>query len=152
MTQKIPFIGRIELGYRLLLVLAILVYSIAAIVSVNFLQVTHRDLIGISWCVKVIINNDNELHPKILSPIPNFNSGHDYFPEYMYFEESGEVLFPGFNSASIKGKWEIVSDKVIQISHIEQFKNIYEGVYTLKSRWDGTLLLTSKNTRIHLSR
>ena len=66
--------------------------------------------------------------------------------EKLVFSEDGTVIFPGFNSNSIKGRWKISDGKLI-ISSTTSMDHVYEGVYKIKIN-SKILVIESESTKI----
>jgi hypothetical protein len=66
--------------------------------------------------------------------------------EKIVFYKNGNVIFPGFNSYQIRGKWKLSEGKLF-IKSTTSMDHVYEGEYNIKVN-SKILFIESKNTKI----
>ena len=150
-TASIPIVGRLVLGYRVLLVMVIPVIIIGLIFILNSLRIVKSDLAGNIWCVEEIVHKGVQLQPNTTSGAVVLGLNEKCI-EDIYFRKSGMISLPGFDSYGVRGNWGFKTKAIIVISEAGEFKEIYEGEYAIKTNWSGTMELVSKNTTIVISR
>ncbi len=62
------------------------------------------------------------------------------------------IALPGFDSYDTRGNWNFKTERIFTISGLKNFKEIYEGEYTIKTNWKGTMEFVSDKTTIRISR
>lgn len=111
LTAKLPFIGRLILEMRLIIVVAILLMAIALPIVFLSLPTFADRLTGNTWCVFQIKYNGQELVPK--EQIVTFQSSYNNCSGTMRFDKDGTVYFPGINSYTEKAHWELRNDGLV---------------------------------------
>lgn len=150
-TENIPVVGRLPIGYRFLLVAMTTIVIIGSVVLLNSIRISKSELIGHFWCVEKIIHNGVELKPNTVSEVViiGFN---EKCKEDILFHDTGMIALPGFDSYDTRGNWDFKTDKILTISGMKDFKEIYEGEYVIKTNWKGTMEFVSDKTTIEISR
>ncbi|MBK8968894.1 MAG: hypothetical protein IPM36_19915 [Lewinellaceae bacterium] len=149
-TEKIPFIGKMSLGLRFLLLAALSTFILLAVVFFITTRVSKNDLVGDFWCVEEIIYKGQKLQPNTVTNVI-ITGFQEKCKEDILFHDTGMIALPGFGSYTTRGEWRFKTDKVFTISRVQDFKEIYEGEYTVHTNWDGSVDFVSNNTTIKIS-
>ena len=146
-TEKIPFINKMSLEWRLIILVGIILVLIIGIIVIASFPSTHDRLTDGTWCLNSITHNGKEItaNTQELKVIMNGSCC-----ESMKFLASGEIMLPGFDSRKVVGSWAVNENRLI-ISHVDTFDLIYNHTYTIKFR-GADLLLKSENTTFDCSK
>ncbi|MCC6412739.1 MAG: hypothetical protein IT270_13830 [Saprospiraceae bacterium] len=138
----------IDLGYRILLLIGLPVSFFFGYLFWRTNHVDINELIGHTWCVDAIVHHGNVIQSKTneIPPLPGFEKLSGGCPEVLVFKTRGEVELPGIQTNLISGKWNKVSNKILEIKNVQEFEEIYEGTYQIKRSWTQEIELVSPGT------
>lgn len=149
---RIPLISNTPIYTKLLLLLLIVGVSLFLLIRLKHDgQFLDFDTVHNHFEVKSIHFRGEELIPntKHAIDLPGVTNW-----ESVFFRSTvNEVNLPGFNSKNINAKWLLIEDKVIQIYDADNYEDLYNGTYLIKSSfWTNDITLVSNVTRIVLKR
>lgn len=143
-TDNWPFLSKLRVEWRFLLLLAIPLLVIAFFALIFFLPKKSDQLTQISWCLDAVRVNDSIYFP---ATIPQQFTLSGYCAELLSFQENGIVILPGFSSKMIGGKWEWIDDKIL-ISQVDTLADWFDSPFTIDIT-KGQLTLTNNTTTFY---
>ncbi|MFT6844194.1 MAG: hypothetical protein ACJAUV_000366 [Flavobacteriales bacterium] len=144
-TSRIPFLNKLRLELRLMILIGFVVSLISGITYVVTLPSTFEQLTEQYWCVDQIMFKGKKYATNTHSFIQP--SGMGFCQESIGVNINGIINLPGFNSFSAKGKWILEGD-TLYINKVDTFGFVYNGYYHVKLSGN-TLILESENTRMN---
>lgn len=147
-TSRIPFLKNLRLEFRLIIIVSIIVL-VALILSglIYFISSpsTFERLTKQSWRIDQVVHNGEAYTTNTVEQIQLVMAG--YCEEKITMDTYGTIRLPGFNSRAVWGKWEL-EDDLLQISQVDSFGFIYDGVYKIDFFHD-ELILKSEQTTLY---
>lgn len=143
-SAKIPFLNRLAVELRLVILLAIIVSGFILGALAWLAPTTTEYLTQNTWCVRYVTYMGVDYKP-VTHGLKLIGAG--MCEERIHFKPSGEVVLPGFNSLAINGKW-VFQDGNIVIAGTDTLQHLYNGTYAIEKSNNG-LTLTSENTTFH---
>jgi hypothetical protein len=143
-TSKLPFLNKLRLELRLMIIVSVIVVLITSIIYVVTLPTAYESLTGNTWCINNIVYDNKNYIPQTEAQIRFVRPG--FCQEIITFRENGTVTLPGFKSSAVWGKWNVENNK-LQIYQTDTFNLVYNGIYEIDYS-NGILLLESPRTKI----
>lgn len=134
-TARIPFIGKLILEFRLLIIIAVLLFVIIMPFAILSLPNLAEKLTWNSWCIDHIYFKNKEVFPNTYDHL-ELNTFSDC-DEYMIFYQDGSAYLPGFGTDRFRAYWSIEGKilKIGQIAISEEF-----GIYSKKDTTQNTFI------------
>ena len=146
-TSLLPFIGRIPLGWRFIIVFAGLATLIGGALYMAFVPDLSERLVKQDWCVSAI-RSKGELTS--VATVGSFRVVTTNCPERIRFWPGGMVEFPGMNTPEVSASWEIIDGR-LRIYKADRLWEVYEGEYEVEVD-DFKIRLISQSTTIKAGR
>lgn len=143
-TDSWPFLSKLRVEWRFLMLLAIPLLVIALFAIIYFLPKKSDQLTQISWCLDAVRVGDSVYYP---ATIPQQFILMSSCAELLSFQENGIVILPGFNSKMINGKWVRIDNKVL-ISHVDTLADWFDTPFSINID-KGQLTLTNHSTTLY---
>ncbi len=147
LSAKIPILGRMIIFKRFVYLIVGLSISAVAI-TFALLHKSDFELINNkAWCLYQVEYKFEVIEPNTIEEFGSIQIYGECF-EKAKFYKSGTVVFPGFNSKSIRGTWKFADGKMY-IQDVDTLSEVLNGMYDVDiSGRDFTL--TNSNTIITL--
>jgi hypothetical protein len=145
-TNKLPIINKLRPSFQILATSAILIFIVSVILIALNIPSTKEQITQSEWCIKHITFEGKELHPNTIEPVMLVFSSANC-QEKIKFGKGNSVEFPGFETERIRGFWDI-KDKIMTIKDVDNFPEIYNGVYKVDFTYQGDLILKSDKLKI----
>jgi len=142
------YLNKIDIVYRLILSL-LLVVGIITIVAYEVFKPSDKSLLSEdNWCVDKIYYKQKLIGPKSLMAFYiKYSNGEIPCYENADFRKNGNLILPGINSTIISGTWRLDDNNKVQIK-VDTLQDIFQGIYDMEVSLN-TLRLTSKTTIIY---
>lgn len=127
-TASIPFLKRISLEKRLL-VIAALIVGISIPAYVISLPSDTEKILNRKWCIDYMLFQGKPFPPE--TPTSTYR-GWGACPLNIYFGRHNELSIPGCLPRSLNSKWEIREGGLLYIFETDTFKNVFDGTYTFE--------------------
>lgn len=144
LTNKTPLLKRVRIELRLLIILGISVFFIITLLYFLFSPTKYELLVSNNWQLEYITYDGKNYKPNPYITIIMVTGER---VTNLSFMENGNIIFPGFNTNDICGKWELENGKLI-VSDIDTLDYIFEGKFNIDFQ-DRSLILTSNKTVIY---
>jgi len=142
-TLKIPFLKKLQLLLRLMILVAVFVGAIVSFIIYANLPTTSERLTANKWCLDNVVYDNKKFIPETDAFIKFIGSG--FCNESITFLDNGKVTFPGFKSNSVWAHWQLENDFLI-ISRADTFDFVYNGLYKLEFSNNQLILKSEKTT------
>lgn len=149
-TDKIPLLKKCNVGYRIAIIGSIFFISFTGLTLLNSITISISELTGNYFCVDKIIHSGKEIEPN--TSTENIVIQDDNCKESVLFYNRGMIYLLGYNTNLIIGKWSLKTEKILIISDVNQYEDIYEGEYMIETNLKGTMELVSPKTTIIISK
>lgn len=144
LTSAIPFLNRLNLFPRLLILVSIIVSVPIAILGYSSLPTTFEKLTLNRWCLDYVVYNSRNYIPQTENYV-RFSINGSECAESITFSENGEVTLPGFKSPIVFGQWQL-ENNILQVSRVDSFGFVYNGSYHIDFTNGGLVLKSEKTT------
>jgi hypothetical protein len=146
LSSQVPIINKVKTELRLLLLVIVLVtFSIFILSYSTLFPSDYEKLTSKDWCIDWVEFKSVKYAPQTDQLIRIF--GTDGCNDNISFRDDGTVWLPGFKTGPVRGEWKLIDD-ALYIMKTDNFKAVYNGIYTLHFSNNG-IILTSRNTIIH---
>ncbi len=145
LKERIPVFKSSKPYYFLMLAVLLLTLTLGGIGYLIMRPSTADLLRENKWCVNYVVYKGVEYNPYTAGYFKLHMEGE--CSEQMIFYDNEQVVFPGFNTTAINGRWYIHEGQ-LRIKSLSAYSNIYNDLFTIEI--DGDLLtLTSENTTVY---
>lgn len=145
-TSKIPLLKNLRFELRLMIIITVLIAIIATVIYFATLPSTFERLTKQSWCLDRVVYNEETYIPNTIEKLMFVMAGS--CEESIYMGTDGGVTLPGFNSRKAHGEWTL-DGKLLQISQVDTFDFVYNGVYKIEFSNGNRLTLKSEKTTLY---
>ena len=145
-TSKIPLLQKLRFELRLMIIVAVLIAIIVTVIYFAILPSTFERLTKQSWCLNRIVYNGETYIPNTVEQLQFVMEGS--CQESIHMRTNGTLTLPGFNSRKICGEWTL-DGKLLQISQVDTFDFVYNGVYKIEFSSGNKLTLKSEQTTLY---
>lgn len=142
-TSKLPLLKKVSLGFRLFVIITIVLGLIGGVIYITTRPTTIERLTQNNWCIDNVTYNNENYIPQTQSMLKIIGGGNCV--EGITFEKEGTVELPGFNSRSAIGEWGIYNDS-LRISNVDTFGFVYNGSYQINLSRFGLVLKSATTT------
>jgi hypothetical protein len=142
-SSKIPFLNRLPLLFRLMILVSFFVGLTVSLFIYAILPTTYERLTENNWCLNYVTYNNKDLIPQTEEFIKL--SGPGFCDETITFRQNGTVTMPGFKSPMVLGHWKLDKDS-LQILQADTFDFVYNGIYQIDLSNSKLVLKSAKTT------
>lgn len=126
-TEKVPVIRSVPLGWRFLLVFAVVVSLLGCGVYLLFAPSLSEQLVARHWCAHAVDHNGSSLQ---IGTDGHWRIIMSQCPERVVFSTNGTVQFPGIGTPEVNASWEVVGRR-IRVYDADTLREVYEGEYAV---------------------
>lgn len=143
-SSQIPILGKTVFEFRLIVLIAFVILLI--VFSIIFITnpTAEKKLTENTWCIDNVVFQGQEYNPNTTGLVIRFNNGCN---ESVSFRKNGQVIFPGFNSGSIKANWKLQNQNLL-VFNSDTLGHVFNGKYKLNIRHNSLTLKSEKTTII----
>lgn len=160
-TKDIPYLTNLDVEKRFMTIVGtflLLCFFLGfLIIKLNIKPISpisnNSYLTENEWCVDFIVYDGKRYRPT--TSYSGFRIVHEYMcEETLTIKNDRTIDLPGFNSARIRGNWEL-QDNLLKLKNIDTLGYIYEHTYEMmreRQRGVNKLVLVSDKVKIHCTR
>jgi hypothetical protein len=142
-TGKLPFMGKLILEFRLLILATLALLLVIVPIVLITLPSVKEQLIRKSWCFDRLTYKGRHYQPNSAGVKIVFGN---QCTETFFFDDQGSAYLPGFNTYPVNAKWKMEGSQVV-IYNSDTFQNIYNGRYSVEIN-ENTITMRSDSTTI----